>query len=139
MRTEHPFSLASSPTSLPRLSGNLVTGGADLPRIAGRMERLPGGNSAFRFRMDDYAAGTSRLGIPEMYIAQGRDGSLGFSGAVTASGPLPGGSVQGLRLPVNGSFAANGAVRMQDELSNHPVEAHHGNIALPPYARVWLA
>ncbi|MEY4871720.1 MAG: hypothetical protein RLZZ563_1050 [Pseudomonadota bacterium] len=34
---------------------------------------------------------------------------------------------------------ANGAVRMQDELSNHPVETHHGNIALPPYARVWLA
>ena len=104
--------VAMGATSLPRLSGNLVTGGADLPRIAGRMERLPGGSSAFRFRMDDYAAGTSRLGIPEMYIAQGRDGSLGFSGAVTASGPLPGGSVQGLRLPVNGSFAANGAVRI---------------------------
>ncbi len=34
---------------------------------------------------------------------------------------------------------ANGAVRMHDELSNHPVETHHGNIALPPYARVWLA
>jgi amylosucrase len=34
---------------------------------------------------------------------------------------------------------AQGATRMQDELSNHPVETHHGNIALPPYARVWLA
>lgn len=33
---------------------------------------------------------------------------------------------------------AQGAVRMHDELSNHPVELHHGNIALPPYARVWL-
>lgn len=104
--------VAMGEAGLPRLSGNLVTGGPDLPRIAGRMERLAGGNSAFRFRMDDYAAGGSRLGIPQMYIAQARDGSLGFSGAVTASGPLPGGSAQGLRVPVSGSFAANGALRV---------------------------
>jgi amylosucrase len=32
-----------------------------------------------------------------------------------------------------------GATRMHDELSNHAVESHHGNIALPPYARVWLS
>lgn len=32
-----------------------------------------------------------------------------------------------------------GATRLWDELSNHPVETHHGNIVLPPYARVWLA
>ena len=31
-----------------------------------------------------------------------------------------------------------GVTRMHDELSNHPVETHHGNIVLPPYARVWL-
>lgn len=33
---------------------------------------------------------------------------------------------------------AHGAVQMHDALSDHPVTAHHGNIALPPYARVWL-
>ena len=33
---------------------------------------------------------------------------------------------------------AQGVTRMHDELSNHPVEIHHGNINLPPYARVWL-
>ncbi|MCL4673558.1 MAG: YdbH domain-containing protein [Sphingomonadaceae bacterium] len=104
--------VALGDTGLPLLSGNVVTGGAGLPRIAGRMERLAGGNSAFRFRMDDYVAGSSRLGIPEMFIAQARDGSLGFSGAVVASGPLPGGAVQGLRLPVSGSYGANGAIRL---------------------------
>lgn len=31
-----------------------------------------------------------------------------------------------------------GAVQMHDALSDQPVRAHHGNIALPPYARVWL-
>ncbi|MEZ5798044.1 MAG: alpha-amylase family protein [Paracoccaceae bacterium] len=34
---------------------------------------------------------------------------------------------------------AEGAARMHDLLSDGRVEAHHGNIALPPYARVWLA
>ena len=32
-----------------------------------------------------------------------------------------------------------GATRMHDLLSDEPVGLHHGNIALPPYARVWLA
>lgn len=34
---------------------------------------------------------------------------------------------------------AQGASRMHDLLSDRPVETHHGNLALPPYARVWLA
>lgn len=38
------------------------------------------------------------------------------------------------------SFArAQGALRMHDALSDQQVTAHHGNIALPPYARVWLS
>ncbi len=31
-----------------------------------------------------------------------------------------------------------GVTRMWDALSDAPVETHHGQIALPPYARVWL-
>lgn len=104
--------IALGDTALPRFSGNVVTGGAGLPRIAGRMERSPGGQSAFRFRMDEYAAGSSRLSVPQMFVAQARDGSLGFSGTVEASGSLPGGAAQGLRLPVSGSLAANGAFRV---------------------------
>jgi amylosucrase len=33
---------------------------------------------------------------------------------------------------------AQGVTRMHDALSDRPVLAHHGLIALPPYARVWL-
>ena len=41
---------------------------------------------------------------------------------------------------INEAWArAQGVSRMQDLLSDHPVETYHGNIALPPYARVWLA
>ena len=31
-----------------------------------------------------------------------------------------------------------GVTGFHDALSDHPVHAHHGHIALPPYARVWL-
>lgn len=31
-----------------------------------------------------------------------------------------------------------GVTRMHDLLSDQPFETHHGNITLPPYARVWL-
>lgn len=33
---------------------------------------------------------------------------------------------------------AQGVGAMHDALSDAPVEVHHGNIALPPYARAWL-
>ena len=34
---------------------------------------------------------------------------------------------------------AQGATRLHDELSDAAVQVHHGNIALPPHARVWIA
>jgi amylosucrase len=37
-----------------------------------------------------------------------------------------------------GWLRAQGVVRMHDALSDAPVEVHHGNVALPPYARVWM-
>ncbi|WP_435256902.1 amylosucrase [Thioclava sp. FR2] len=33
----------------------------------------------------------------------------------------------------------HGIREMHDLLSDHPAELHHGSIALPPYARVWLS
>ena len=95
---------------LPRFSGNVVTGGAGLPRISGRMERLGDRRATFRLSMAEYSAGSSTLAIPAMVLAQAGDGSLGFSGEVLASGALPGGSVQGLRLPLSGSWASSGQV-----------------------------
>ena len=37
-----------------------------------------------------------------------------------------------------GFAKAQGITQMHDALSDAPVVAHHGNIALPPFARVWL-
>lgn len=96
----------------PRFSGNISTGGPDMPRITGRMERSGAGQAVFRLAMEPYLAAGSSLAIPQLSVTQGADGALGFSGRVVASGPLPGGSTRGLALPVSGRWAPGGALSL---------------------------
>ncbi|MEL6877100.1 MAG: YdbH domain-containing protein [Pseudomonadota bacterium] len=99
------FTWSRSTNAPGRLSGNIATGGADIPRISGRMERQDGGDLALRFRMEEYVAGASRLAIPELRVTQGAGGALRFEGEVLASGDLPGGTVQGLNIPLRGMWS----------------------------------
>ncbi|WP_291176871.1 YdbH domain-containing protein [Erythrobacter sp.] len=96
--------IAAQGGEMPRIAGNIATGGANMPRITGRMERSDSGGSIFRLAMERYAAGSSALAVPQIVIAQGSSGALGFSGRVLASGPLPGGSATNLLLPVEGRY-----------------------------------
>ena len=96
----------------PRFLGNFATGGEGMPRIVGRMERRGQGAPLLRMRMAEYVAGSSSLAIPELVIAQSPQGVIGFSGQVAASGPLPGGSAQGLRVPVSGNYSARGGLSL---------------------------
>ncbi|EDL50544.1 exoprotein [Erythrobacter sp. SD-21] len=91
-----------------RLAGNVATGGPGIPRISGRMERVGEGDAVFRLSMAPYEAGGSQLAIPGLTIAQGDAGALGFSGRIEASGPLPGGAVDQLSVPVSGRWAEGG-------------------------------
>ncbi|MBV7266819.1 intermembrane phospholipid transport protein YdbH family protein [Erythrobacter ani] len=87
-----------------KLTGNFITGGAGLPQINGRMERAGSGASTLRMTMSEYAAGPNRLAIPRLQVRQEPDGSIDFNGTLAASGDIPGGSVDGLRLPVSGAW-----------------------------------
>lgn len=89
-----------------RLSGNILTGGADLPRINGRMEQVAGGGFALRLTMAEYRAGGDALAIPRLEVRQNARGDFAFNGLVQAQGAIPGGSVQGLLLPVEGAWSA---------------------------------
>ncbi|MFC4295658.1 YdbH domain-containing protein [Novosphingobium tardum] len=102
------LSLSGGRAGAPRLAGNFSTGGPDMPQIAGRMERSPQGRSVLRLTMAEYRAGNAALALPQMAFAQARDGSLGFAGIARASGPLPGGFVRNLAMPIDGGLAANG-------------------------------
>jgi len=91
------------------LRGNLMTGGAGLPRITGRMEQAGrAGELVFRLAMAPYearsASGVARLAVPRMELRQ-TEGGLAFAGLAEASGPIPGGSVESLRLPLAGSWS----------------------------------
>jgi hypothetical protein len=64
--------------------------------------------------MAEYSAGGSRLALPELVLAQGADGGLGFAGQVRASGPLPGGRAENLVVPISGSYS-RGTLAMWNE------------------------
>ena len=99
----------------PTLQGNVALAGPGLPRLSGRMERAPSGASVFRVKMEPYEAASSRLAIPDLVVRQAANGALGFAGNILASGPLPGGAVEDLRLPVTGRVGANGALALWSE------------------------
>ncbi len=87
-----------------RLAGNFTTGGAGIPRITGRMEQQAHGTTLIRIAMAEYAAGGSKLALPDLVVAQAANGVLGFTGHLLASGALPGGRVEGLDVPVDGRW-----------------------------------
>lgn len=90
----------------PHVSGNVVTGGADLPHLTGRIERQPGGQVLARLAMPEYRAGDASLALANVTLALSPQGTLGFAGRARASGALPGGHADQLDLPVEGNWSA---------------------------------
>ncbi len=114
-----------------RLSGNIAIGGAGLPKIVGRMESSTGGNLVFRLNMQRFAAGAGALAIPDLVISQGHGGALGFAGQLLASGPLPGGSADGLRIPISGNWSpASGLALWRSCVKIHFVHLAFANLSL---------
>ncbi len=87
------------------LAGNLLAGGEGLPSINGRIEQESGGGWTARLAMADYAVGANRLAIPRLTLRSGASGALAFEGLVKASGELPGGGINDLDLPVEGTWS----------------------------------
>ena len=96
----------------PKLTGNFATSGPDLPEIRGRMERSGASATIFRLRVAEYRAGTSRISIPTLSVSQSGAGTIGFSGKLLASGALPGGSVEAMELPVDGSWSSRSGLAL---------------------------
>lgn len=95
-----------------RLSGNFVTSGRDLPRITGRMEQRGGDYLAMRVAMPEFRERNSSLSIPQLYLRQNRSGAIELSGALQASGPIPGGNVLGLTVPIEGRWSQSAGLLM---------------------------
>jgi len=96
--------------AVPRLAGNILVGGSDLPQINGRMEQLETGETGLRLTMAPYRAGSAALAVPSLQVRQGPDGALRFAGAIAASGPIPGGFITGLEVPLEGRVSPAGVL-----------------------------
>ena len=97
---------------LPRIAGNITTGGGDIPRITGRMERSATGSTVLRMQMAPYSAQGSTLALPRLSISQARTGALRFDGLLQADGPLPGGEARGLSVPIEGRVDPSGTLAL---------------------------
>lgn len=95
-----------------RVLGNFVTGGQGMPRISGQMEQGGGGRTAMRLTMPEYRAGGGSLAIPQLALVQNARGGIGFAGAIRADGALPGGSAEGLVVPVTGDWSQAGGLAL---------------------------
>src|SRR5690606_23775825 len=114
-----------------RVSGNFATGGERLPRIAGRIDRRPGGAvrvgrkraglprlggrsarraaGALQLRLNrgGCAAGGARVAVSELVLTDRAGGAVGFAGQARATGAFPGGSAEGLALPIVGCWSSS--------------------------------
>lgn len=96
--------------SLTDLRGNILAGGEGLPSINGRMEQKADGDWTLAMAMAEYRVGNNRLAIPRLTARRTRSSIIGFDGVVTASGDLPGGGVNGLTVPLEGSWSIAGGL-----------------------------
>ncbi|AWW75043.1 exoprotein [Erythrobacter sp. KY5] len=89
------------------LTGNFFTGGADLPQINGRMDRRANGDIAVRMATAEFGSGDDALAVPRLTLLQSAGGAISFNGLVQAEGALPGGKVDGLLVPLEGTYSAS--------------------------------
>lgn len=110
------FQASGDGGGVPRFSGNFSTGGPGLPQINGRMESVGGSSgSQLHMKMAEYKVAGGSLELPQLLVSQARDGTVRIAGNMVASGPVPGGSAEDLRLPLKGSWSnRNGLVLWPD-------------------------
>ena len=95
-----------------RLSGNFLSGGADLPQISGRIDQTGSGPLSARLSLAPYAVGTDRIAIPSLSVRGTGASGYAFAGLVKASGAIPVGSIDRLEMPLNGVLNSSGGVSL---------------------------
>ena len=99
------------PTARLRIDGKVETGGGGLPTARVVLSQPRGGASMSGLaEIAPYAAGGGRLVLAPVRFAAQANGSTAVSTIALLDGPLSGGFVRGLRVPIAGSFGPNGAL-----------------------------
>jgi len=95
----------------------LVLDGRDLPRAAIALNQSSGNEWSGNLKVAPYSAGGASLAVPTIAFNGRPGGAWAFNGQAKLSGPLPGGMVSGLDLPVSGRYNG-GAFSLYDACQN---------------------
>ncbi|HSG34110.1 MAG TPA: C4-dicarboxylate ABC transporter, partial [Sphingomonadaceae bacterium] len=107
------FQFLLEPSGRSSFSGNFATAGEGLPRIDGRLEsRGSGGGAEYQLRLARYAVDGSSIAMPRLTIRQTAGGDFSFEGNLLAEGTIPGGTVQGLSVPLSGTWSSAGVLEL---------------------------
>jgi translocation and assembly module TamB len=92
----------------------LTINGRNLPDTALQVEQSRGGNWAGNLVIAPYAASGASLAVPDFSFAGRPGGAWSFAGEAKLSGPLPGGAISGLILPLDGRYDGRGLTLYDD-------------------------
>ncbi|HEY0594833.1 intermembrane phospholipid transport protein YdbH family protein [Sphingopyxis sp.] len=93
-------------------TGRWSIAGGDLPSGTLSIDRSTEGRVTGLASLDPYVANGARLALTPVRFSGGAGGLLRFATAATLSGPLAGGRVERLTVPVNGFLAPTGALAL---------------------------
>jgi hypothetical protein len=95
----------------------LVLSGQNLPTATIALDQSPGSQWKGNLTIAPYTAGGASLAVPGVAFNGRPGGAWAFEGQARLSGPLPGGNVSGLNLPITGRYN-NGALSLYDSCQN---------------------
>ena len=93
------------PSGRMRIDSDIAMAGGGLPRAEISLNQpRSGGPMSGEARIAPYQAGNSRLALAPVRFFAGQDGSTNVRTVALMDGPVPGGFVRGLRIPIDASF-----------------------------------
>ncbi len=89
---------------------NIQLSGGGFPTVQSTLQRRVDGMTVGIARVGTFAGGGSRVALEPVRFAANPSGAMRFETVASIDGPLSGGRVEALRVPVNATIAANGGV-----------------------------
>lgn len=105
-----------------RLAGSVTMEGGDLPHAALRLTRHAAGGLGGQLFVDDYIAKDARLSLEPVRFFADKAGGTRFTTALRLKGPLEGGGVDGLSVPVTGRIGRGGTLAINPDCTPLSVE-----------------
>ena len=93
-------------------TGTWTFGGGELPSGRVALNRRPNGSLTGQARIDPYGADGARFALTPVEFSGDANGLLRFSTTAALSGPLAGGRVERLAIPLRGFVAPTGAIAL---------------------------